>query len=278
MRRSPIARAPACGAASLRSHRLRWRRRRQRPAGRPAAPAPAVATRSSSARPTSPRTSSSPRSTRRRCRPRASNVEQEARHRQPRGLLPGPARTARSTSSRSTPACCCSTSTSRPRRPSPTPCTPRCRGKLPGTLTVLDKSAAEDKDAVVVTTGHRHEVQRHLASPTWPRTAGSSSFGGPPEFKTRPDGMPGHRRDLRLHVQGVQGAGRRRPAHRRRAEERRRAGGRPVHHRPDHRGQGLRRPRGPEEQLRRAERRAADQQGEGEPDRSRRRSTRSRPS
>ncbi|MET0863181.1 MAG: ABC transporter substrate-binding protein [Nakamurella sp.] len=62
--------------------------------------------------------------------------------------------------------------------------------KLPSDLSVLDKSAAEDKDAIVVTkeTADANNLKsiadlKDLAS-TW-------VLGGPPEFQTRPDGVPG---------------------------------------------------------------------------------------
>jgi len=64
------------------------------------------------------------------------------------------------------------------------------QAKLPSDLTVLDKSAAEDKDAIVVTkeTAEANNLKsiadlKDLAS-TW-------VLGGPPEFQTRPDGVPG---------------------------------------------------------------------------------------
>ena len=102
---------------------------------------------------------------------------------------------------------------------------------LPSNLTVLDKSAAEDKDAVVVTreTATAATTLRSLDDlaaqlrPTRVRRA-----AGVPDPSGR---HPRPRRDLQLHVQGVPLAGRRWPADRRRAEERRRAGRRPVHHR-----------------------------------------------
>jgi osmoprotectant transport system substrate-binding protein len=64
------------------------------------------------------------------------------------------------------------------------------KASLPGTLTVLDKSAAEDKDAVVVTkaTADKYSL-KSIAD-----LAGKSKdlvLGGPPEWKTRPTGVPG---------------------------------------------------------------------------------------
>ena len=61
---------------------------------------------------------------------------------------------------------------------------------LPGTLTVLDKAAAEDKDAVVVTRETATRLNAKTISELAPN-CGQLSFGGPPEFQTRPDGVPG---------------------------------------------------------------------------------------
>ena len=61
---------------------------------------------------------------------------------------------------------------------------------LPDNLIVLDKSAAEDKDAVVVTrdTATRLNVKSIAdLAPQCPNLV----FGGAPEFQTRPDGVPG---------------------------------------------------------------------------------------
>ena len=61
---------------------------------------------------------------------------------------------------------------------------------LPDNLIVLDKSAAEDKDAVVVTrdTATRLNVKSIAdLAPQCPNLV----FGGAPEFQTRPDGIPG---------------------------------------------------------------------------------------
>jgi osmoprotectant transport system substrate-binding protein len=64
------------------------------------------------------------------------------------------------------------------------------KAALPSTLTILDKSAAEDKDAVVVTkdTATRLGLKSigDLASP-----AKDLTLGGPPEWKIRPTGIPG---------------------------------------------------------------------------------------
>ncbi len=61
---------------------------------------------------------------------------------------------------------------------------------LPPALTVLEKSTAEDKDAVVVT---KDTATKYNATSIADLAAhcGQLTFGGPPEFKTRPDGIPG---------------------------------------------------------------------------------------
>ena len=64
------------------------------------------------------------------------------------------------------------------------------RKAVPAPLTVLAKSAAEDKDAVVVP---RAVAQRYNATSIADLAphCGELVFGGPPEFQTRPDGIPG---------------------------------------------------------------------------------------
>ena len=79
--------------------------------------------------------------------------------------------------------------------------TPSCRRRCRATLTVLDKSAAEDKDAVVVTKATADEVERQVDR----RPAGKCrqlTVGGPPEWKTRPTGIPGLKKIYGLDVQG----------------------------------------------------------------------------
>jgi osmoprotectant transport system substrate-binding protein len=61
---------------------------------------------------------------------------------------------------------------------------------LPPTLSVLDKSAAEDKDAVVVTQDTATKYNAKSIADLAPH-CGQIAFGGPPEFQTRPDGIPG---------------------------------------------------------------------------------------
>jgi osmoprotectant transport system substrate-binding protein len=61
---------------------------------------------------------------------------------------------------------------------------------LPGNLEVLDKSAAEDKDAVVVTRETATRLNLKTIADLAPQ-CGQLTFGGAPEFQTRPDGIPG---------------------------------------------------------------------------------------
>ncbi len=61
---------------------------------------------------------------------------------------------------------------------------------LPSDLIVLDKSSAEDKDAIVVTQDVASQYNLESIEDLAP-VAGDLTMGGPPEFKTRPDGLPG---------------------------------------------------------------------------------------
>ena len=61
---------------------------------------------------------------------------------------------------------------------------------VPAPLTVLDKSAAEDKDAVVVTKALADKYNAKTIADLAPH-CGELVVGGPSEFATRPDGTPG---------------------------------------------------------------------------------------
>ncbi|MFC5949634.1 ABC transporter substrate-binding protein [Pseudonocardia lutea] len=61
---------------------------------------------------------------------------------------------------------------------------------VPAPLTVLDKAAAENKDAVVVTGQYAQQNNLKNIGDLAP-LAGQAAFGGPSEFQTRPDGIPG---------------------------------------------------------------------------------------
>jgi len=64
------------------------------------------------------------------------------------------------------------------------------KAAVPPTLTVLDKSAAEDKDAVVVTKETAAKYKLKSIADLGPQ-AKNLTLGGPPEWKTRPTGVPG---------------------------------------------------------------------------------------
>ncbi|MDT7751660.1 MAG: osmoprotectant transport system substrate-binding protein [Pseudonocardiales bacterium] len=61
---------------------------------------------------------------------------------------------------------------------------------VPAPLTVLDRSAAEDKDAVVVSKAVADRYKAKTIADLAPH-CGELVFGGPSEFETRPDGIPG---------------------------------------------------------------------------------------
>jgi len=61
---------------------------------------------------------------------------------------------------------------------------------LPDTLTVLERSEAEDKDGVVVTRETATRLNAKSIADLAPN-CGTLVFGGAPEFQTRPDGIPG---------------------------------------------------------------------------------------
>jgi osmoprotectant transport system substrate-binding protein len=64
---------------------------------------------------------------------------------------------------------------------------------LPDGLSVLDKSAAEDKDAIVVSkqTAAKYKLKSIADLQS---VAGQLTFGGPSELKTRADGLPGFKK------------------------------------------------------------------------------------
>ena len=64
------------------------------------------------------------------------------------------------------------------------------KAAVPTTLTVLDKSAAEDKDAVVVTKDTATKLGLKSIADLESK-AKDLTLGGPPEWKTRPTGVPG---------------------------------------------------------------------------------------
>lgn len=71
---------------------------------------------------------------------------------------------------------------------------------LPRKLTVLDQSDAEDKDAVVVTAATADKLGLSSISDLQGK-AGNMVLGGPPEWATRADGVPGLKRVYGLQFQ-----------------------------------------------------------------------------
>jgi osmoprotectant transport system substrate-binding protein len=63
------------------------------------------------------------------------------------------------------------------------------KAQIPAPLTVLDRSEAENKDAVVVTAATAQQYGTSLAD--YGPVCGQLTFGGPSEFQSRPDGLPG---------------------------------------------------------------------------------------
>jgi osmoprotectant transport system substrate-binding protein len=63
------------------------------------------------------------------------------------------------------------------------------KAQAPDPLTVLDRSEAENKDAVVVTAATAQQYGTSLAG--YGPACGQLVFGGPSEFQARPDGLPG---------------------------------------------------------------------------------------
>lgn len=67
------------------------------------------------------------------------------------------------------------------------------KSALPSNLTVLDKAAAEDKDAIVVTKETADKWKLKSIEDLVPH-CGEAVFGGPPEIAQRPDGIPGFKK------------------------------------------------------------------------------------
>jgi len=71
------------------------------------------------------------------------------------------------------------------------------RAKLPSTLEILTPASAQDKDSVTVT--QATAAKYHLTSIAGLAPYASTMvFGGPPEFKTRSDGLPGLKKNYGL--------------------------------------------------------------------------------
>ncbi len=75
------------------------------------------------------------------------------------------------------------------------------QAKLPSSMEILDPSSAQDKDSVTVT--QAFAAMHHLVSiSNLTPYAKTMVFGGPPEFKTRSDGLPGLAKNYGLTFKG----------------------------------------------------------------------------
>ena len=86
---------------------------------------------------------------------------------------------------------------------------------LPGDLSILYPSPAEDKDTVAVTAADRAEVEPQDHRAIWPRIRAEVKFGAPSEFLNRAEGLPGLKAKYGLDIA---------PAQLRRDQRRRRPG------------------------------------------------------
>lgn len=77
---------------------------------------------------------------------------------------------------------------------SPTPVYTALKQQLPKGLTVLDMSQAQDSDAVVVTKATAQQYNAKSIADLAPH-CGQLTMGGPPELQTRPDGLPGFKKN-----------------------------------------------------------------------------------
>jgi osmoprotectant transport system substrate-binding protein len=68
------------------------------------------------------------------------------------------------------------------------------KSTLPKGLTALDKAAAQDSDAIVVTKATATQYNLKSISDLAPH-CGQLTFGGPPELQKRPDGLPGFKKN-----------------------------------------------------------------------------------
>jgi osmoprotectant transport system substrate-binding protein len=73
--------------------------------------------------------------------------------------------------------------------------------KLPSSLEILTPAPAQDKDSVTVTQAYAKAHNLTSIAQLTP-LASSITFGGPPEFKTRADGLPGLKKNYGLTFKG----------------------------------------------------------------------------
>ena len=77
---------------------------------------------------------------------------------------------------------------------SPTDVFNALKQQLPKPLTALNMSSAQDSDAIVVTKATADQYSAKSIADLAPH-CGRLTFGGPPEIQTRPDGLPGFKKN-----------------------------------------------------------------------------------
>lgn len=77
---------------------------------------------------------------------------------------------------------------------SPTDVYSALKSQLPQGLSLLNMSSAQDSDAIVVTKATADQYNAKSITDLAPH-CGQLTFGGPPELQTRPDGLPGFKKN-----------------------------------------------------------------------------------
>ena len=136
--------------------------------------------------------------------------------------------------------------------------------KVPPKLTVLDQSEAEDKDSVTVTKATADKYNLKSIADLQP-VAGQLTLGGPPEWKTRQTGAPGLKAKYNVVFKEFKSLDAGGPLTINALKNGSVQAGDVFTTDPNIVANGWIALDGPEEPVRRAERAAADQQGQGEP-------------
>ena len=139
------------------------------------------------------------------------------------------------------------------------------KASVPATLTVLDKSAAEDKDALVMKKSRADELGVKSIADLAGK-AGKLTVGGPPEWKTRDTGIPGFKKIYGLEFKAFRPLDAGGPLTLAALKNGQIDAGDLFTTDPSIAAERPRRARGPEEHVCRAERRAADHQEQEQPD------------
>ena len=228
------------------------------------------ATPSSSARRTSRRASCSPRSTRRRWRPRASRSRASSTSAAGRPTSPALQDGSIDLIPEYTGVLLQYFDKTADRDRVRTRSTPRCRQALPDTADRAGQVRGRGQGRDRGHRGDRGAVRLTSIADLGP-ACGQLVFGGPPEFQTRPDGIPGIAETYGCTFKEFKALDAGGPLTVAALKNGTVQAADLFTTDPTIEDQRLRRARGPEEQLRGAERGAADQQGEGRATRSSRR-------